>query len=187
MRNHTRIIGLVGVGIALAISLTSCGNSSHAQGLTQGGGATLAGWPKTLDNTKIATIYNTANDSPTIVNCASPAAVPSLGLAYTGIDGIGNTTGGPQASELASCAFTGPRGSIGVTVGPVGVSTWTDPAQLDPTKLHEATVIPGAGTLGLPYNSPDGWRWQISYGYDGSYTPADAMQMAHAVADHLAH
>lgn len=180
-----RTTKLVGTAVvAITIGLAGCGGGSHLA--TGPGGLSTSSWPAHLDNTKIAAVYNTANDSPTIVDCAAPAATAALSLPERHVNGIGGTTGGPKESELVGCAYVGQKGSIGITLGPVGASTWTDPANVDPARLHEATVIPGAGALALPYTEPTGWRWQISYGYGGSYTQADALTLAHAVAANLA-
>ena len=171
--------------IVLAVALTGCGSSTQTSHTGAGKAPAPHSWPATLDNTMIAGLYNTANDSSTITDCV-PATDPSVQNFYTHVDAVGTSTS-PVDGELVSCAFAGHAGgAVSVTLGPVGAATWTDPQDLNPSLVHVAKVIPGSGTLDLPYTQPDGWRWQIAYSFAGGYSAATAVSLAHAVAANLA-
>ncbi len=190
MRTKTRT--LTGALVALAVGLSSCGSNGHVTSGNSPGDT--SSWPASLSNSKIAALYGTADSSPAVVNCVPPSnaalqkLIPASGYSRAlTIDGVG-TAQGPAQSQLVSCDFVGTLGYIDVFLGPVGASTWTDShgGLTDPSALQLAKVIPGSGSLNLPYTQPDGWRWKLSYTYTG-YQPSTALELAHAVADNLAH
>ncbi len=183
-KTTTRPRALTGALIALTIGLSSCGSTSHAVGGNTPGDS--SGWPASLNNSKVGALYNSANNSSTIVDCV-PASDPAASIfTQSHVDIVGTSNGGPSQSELVNCSFDGPRGGASIFLGPVGVPTWTDPADLTPSALRVAKVIPGSGILSLPDTKPDGWQWQLSFAPAG-LSPAATLKLAHAVADNLAH